>query len=1039
MGFLWFGTQTGLYKYNGYRVERYDFRSDPANRFAANFITAIVEDDSQNLWVGTFGGGLFKLNPKTGEYLNYRQDPQNPDSLHDNTIRALWQDDSGRLRIGTQNGGLDCLDPSQEYFTHFEKINDDPNCIRSNTITSLCQDQFGTLWIGTIGGGLNKFDLHSGKFVYDEEQTDSPGRMKDENISSLYLDQTGVLWVVTADGGLSSLYAASGVLLDSGFPELTDLRVSAVCEDSSGHLWIGTYGHGVRMLNKDSGELTTRGSDFSTMASSLKHRVLSLYADTSGNLWIGTEASGIDKINTNLNFSSYSKMSSGLDFSDDVILSVYKDRSGIIWLGTANGGINRFDRENSRVSWYQNNPKGNSSLSSNAVSAIFEDSRGTFWFGTIDGTLNKLDLASGKFVRYRIRNVENANLPDNGILRIYEDSSGMLWVCAANGGLVRFDRSTGEYTQFIHNPQDSHGLSSNHVLSLADDGSGRLWVGTAGGGLNRLDPTTGEFTFYSLNEPDSDTPTRDYSVNAIVNDNEILWLATDRGLYQLDKASGESVFVKDNQQNANTVIYGLLPDGLGNLWLSTADGLIRYNQQYNTFHQYDFQAGLERNRYNAGAYYQSDDGELFFGGTNGFNCFYPDRIKNNRHEFPVVVTDFKIFNTSTQLPVAGKISLTYKDNFISFEFAALDYANPLRNQYAYKLEGFDQDWHYSGTRNYASYTNLDSGEYVLKVKAANNDGFWSERGVQIGLSIAPPFWRTTWFRTMALVLILGLIVAVIKLRTRSIRLKSVELERQVTERTRELNQANEQLRRVDEMKNDFLSMVSHEIRTPLNAILGFTELIAAKIEKTLLPHMDLTDKKVQKTAEKIGRDLQIILAEGDRLAALVDNLLNISRIESGKTDWQSGRVDISALIDQALAITRPVMEKAGLTVQVDIEAGLPEISGDKNMLIQVLLNLLANAVKFTREGNVKVSARNSEGGVLVAVSDTGPGIAPDQLERVFEQFYQGKPQAAGGSENKGIGLGLYICKQIVEKHNGRIWAESQLGQGSTFYFHLPAE
>ncbi len=1034
-GFLWFGTQIGLYKYNGYSLKPYSFNSNLSNRFISNFITSICEDNSRNIWIGTFGGGLFKLNPQTEEYVNFNNSTQNHGGLSDNIVRAICKDDSGKLWIGTQNKGVDRLDPVSG---HFEDMDANSNGLSSNTITSICKDKAGILWIGTDGGGLNKFDSQSGKFLHYKNQANVSGNLSDNNISTLYIDRTNVLWIVTGDGRLSNFNPVSEKFINSDFQELKDIRINTVCEDISGTLWIGTYGNGVKILDKDSGEFTTQGCDFSQNISSSDYRVISLYADTSGNLWIGTEGSGIDKININLNFISYKRnMDSGVSFSDDVILSIYKDKSGVIWIGTANGGVNRFDRESNRVTYYKNNPNDNNSISSNTVNSIYEDSYGILWFGTIDGILNKFEPTSEKFVHYKINNIRNPDIKDNGVLRIHEDNNGILWVCAANGGLIRFDKRTGQYTQFTNSPSNPHSISSNHVMSIAEDSDHILWIGTAGGGFNKLDPSSDKFVHYGISEPDSTTQTLNYNVNAIVNDNGILWLATDRGLFKFDKNSEKSVPVEDNRQIANTSISGLLKDSKDNLWLSTANGLIKYNIQSGTFKKYDFGGGLQRNQYNQGAYFISADDEMFFGGTTGFSCFYADKIKDNTHKPPVVITDFKIFNTSTKLNDLSKVSLTYKDNFFSFEFAALDYANPTKNQYAYKLEGFDTDWHYSGTRNYAGYTNLDGGEYVLRIKASNNDSIWNEQGIQIKLVIIPPFWKTAWFIIAAFVFALTTILALIKIRTRSIKLKSLEFELQVIERTKELNRANEQLRHADEMKSNFLSVVSHEIRTPLSAILGFTELIAGKIEKTILPNIDLKDKKIQKTAEKISRDLNIIKSEGDRLSTLVNNLLNISKIESGKMDWRTEMLDISKIIEQALSITKPIIEKTGLTAHVDIEADLPEVSGDKDMLTQVLINLISNAVKFTGEGYIKVCAQNSDNEILVSIEDTGIGIRKDYLDRVFDRFFKASPSFARNNGNNNIGLGLYLCKQIVEKHDGIIWAESQLGLGSTFYFTLP--
>jgi signal transduction histidine kinase/ligand-binding sensor domain-containing protein len=911
--------------------------------------------------------------------------------------------------------------------------------LSANTITSICQDKAGTLWIGTAEKGLTNYHPASNQIRHYHNQADPPDSRPDNQIAKLFVDRTGVLWIVTGNGRLTRFEPASGRFMDSHFPDLAGLKVAAVVEDNGGGLWVGTYGKGVGLLDRETGKFTPRGCDFSPDSVSGSYKVVSLYADDSGNLWIGTEGHSIDKINTNLNFTSYNNSVNPPDlrFSDEVILAVLKDSAGVVWLGTANGGIIRLEREKNRVTAYQHDPQDSGSISSNSIRSIYEDSQGTLWFGAIDGTLNRFEPTTGKFRKYRITNAEKQNPLDNGIMRMHEGKDGRLWLCTANEGLVRFDRNTGQFTQFQNDPQAPDSISSNHVLSIAEGDDNSLWVGTGEGGLNKLDLATHKFTHYRLNVLSSATQTPDYSVTAMVNDQDTLWLATDCGLFKFDKNSGTFVLVEDSQQTSPAFISGMLQDNADNLWLSTPGGLIKYNTQAAVFKKFDFEGGLQNNQYLPGAYFKSTDGEMFFGGTNGFSCFYADKIMNNNHKPPVVITGLKIFDTSAKLTDPNQISLTYKDNFISFEFAALDYANPNKNQYAYKLEGFDADWHYSGTRNYASYTNLDGGEYVLRVKAANNDGIWNEQGTQIKLAIAPPFWETAWFRLITFIFTAALIMGLIKLKTRSIKLKSIKLERQVKERTKDLAQANQQLRQVDELKSNLLSMVSHEIRTPLSVILGFTELTISRIEKIIWPHNDLKDEKTQKAINKIQRDLSIIISEGDRLSLLVNNLLNISKIESRKIDWQNDVLNIADIIEQALLITRPMVEKAGLALQVNVQADLPKIAGDKDMLTTVFVNLISNAVKFTKEGQIKVWAKNVDDGILISVEDTGTGIKEDCLPKVFDRFFKAGNVSQENNENhKGMGLGLYICQQIIEQHGGKIWVESQWGRGSVFYVAL---
>lgn len=1034
-GFLWFGAQTGLYRYNGYNLKQYGFHSERTDDFMANFITAIAEDGEGSLWLGTFGGGLFKLNPQTEEYVHFYH-TEGEAGLSDNFIRALAGDEAGRLWIGTRNRGLDVLEPASGQFTHYEHRSDDPASISANNITALAWDKAGALWIGT-GDGLNKFEPRMNSFLRFPAQGQATAGRGDHYVECLYADRQGVLWIAAGQGGLSRFAPEAGVFLDSDFPELDGLRVNRIYEDISGSLWIGTYGSGLRMLDQESGKFTVPGYAFFQNSATANYRILSLFADASGNLWLGAEGNGIAKINTQLNFSFYRNKINEVSFSDEVILSIYKDGAGTVWLGTANGGVNRFERETNRVTYYQHDPQDSSTISSNTITSIYEDAQGIFWFGAIDGTLNRFEPVTEAFVRYNLADPVHTAGGDNGILQIYEGTEGSLWVCAANGGLIRFDRNAGSWRRFTSIPEDPQSISSNHVLSVVEDKGGLLWVGTAGSGLNRFDPATDTFAQYGLSAPGLALPILEYDVRNIVDDGDQLWLATNRGLAVLDKTGGSLVLLEDEEQATGIFMAGLLQDSADNLWLSTMNGLVKYEDSSGIFKKYEFNGDLTRNQYIQGACFQSGDGEMFFGGTSGFHSFYPDKIKDNTHRPPVVLTDFKIFDKSVPLSQAGEVTLNYQDNFISFEFAALDYADPAKNQYAYKLEGFDTEWHYSGTRNYINYTNLAGGDYILHIKAANNDGFWNEQSIAVRLLVTPPFWQTGWFKLLSFLVAAAALRAVVILRTRSIKRQNLKLEGQVTEKTRELYLANAQLRQADELKSNFLALVSHEIRTPLSAMLGFTERIAYRIEKIVLPSLDLQDPQIQTAAAKLGRDLKIVVAEGDRLAALVDNLLDIARIESGKTDRQDGIVEIAGLIEQALSVTKPLLEKKGLAVRVEMEAGLPKISGDRDQLLQVVINLLSNAVKFTREGHIRICVQSFKKEMLVSITDTGAGIAAQHLPHVFDRFYKTAPAAEKEDSNKQWGLGLYICKQIIEKHGGKIWVESEPSAGSIFYFTLP--
>ncbi|MBL7129005.1 MAG: GGDEF domain-containing protein, partial [Ignavibacteria bacterium] len=583
---------------------------------------------------------------------------------------------------------------------------------------------------------------------------------------------------------------------------------------------------------------------------------------------------------------------------------------------------------------------------------------------------------------------------------IYEDRSGKLWV-GTEGGLNRLIRKEEKFLHY-RSVQDKPGcLSNNVVLSICEDHTGMLWVGTKSGGLNMFNHA--KETFKSFSESD--------------------------GL-------------------PNNIVFGILEDNLGNLWLSTGKGLSKFNSSsgkrygHNSFTPYDVNDGLQSNKFNRGAYFKSKEGEMFFGGVNGFNSFFPSKIKMNHYVPPVVITDFKIFYKS--VPIGGnivedvvegvtegvegvegvhkvlfrspltesitetqEIKLPHKKNVFTFEFAALNYTIPEKNQYMYKLEGFDKDWIYAGTRRSVTYTNLDPDDYVFRVKGSNNDGIWNEAGTSLKIEIKPPWYLTWWAYSLYVILFVSIIYGYTRFQSKK------------TDREREMN---ERLRRVDKMKDEFLANTSHELRTPLNGIIGIAE--------------SLHDGVAGALSGKMRSNLSMIISSGKRLTNLVDSILDFSKLKIKDIELQIKPVDISSITDIVLKISEPLIAGKDLTLRNEIEKDTPPVDGDENRLLQIMHNLIGNAIKFTRAGSISVFAKVIDNMVEVTVSDTGIGIPKEKLEDVFKSFEQ--LDASAAREYGGTGLGLAITQKLVELQKGTIKVESKVGKGSIFTFTIPA-
>ena len=615
-----------------------------------------------------------------------------------------------------------------------------------------------------------------------------------------------------------------------------------------------------------------------------------------------------------------------------------------------------------------------------------------------------------------------------------------------------FNRKTRQFTHFQHDPADPQSLSHNQVTCIVEDREGMLWVGTSQG-LNQFNRETGIFTRYQHDPMDPDSLVQD-SVFSIFEDSDgDLWIGTAGGLDRFDRASGQFAHYSMQDGLPSETIYGILEENVstggkgGDLWISTANGLSRFDPQTETFRNYSVNDGLQSNSFlGFSAHAQSPDGEMFFGGTGGFNAFYPDQIKDNAYIPPVVITDFQLANKPVliggdsvlqkSILETDQLILSYQDNVFSLEFAALNYRSPVQNRYKYKMEGFEQDWHeVDSTRRFATYTNLDPGDYVFRVIGSNNDGVWNEVGASIAITVTPPWWETAWFRIGLGVLVVGLIVGGFRWRVRATEARSRELEAQVVERTQELEIAKEAAdearaaaEAANRAKSTFLANMSHELRTPLNAILGFARLLTR--DPGVSPQQ--------------GEMLDIINRSGEHLLSMVDDVLSLSRIEAGRIELKEEAFDVVQMLKDIGLMVKSRAEGKGLQFDLELDAGLPPyLYGDAGKLRQVLINLLGNSVRYTEEGHVWLRARSralagDPAGVMLQleVEDTGPGIASEQQDQIFEAFVQG--EAARNGE-KGTGLGLTVSRGLVEMMGGEITVESELGRGSLFRVTIPLQ
>jgi len=736
---------------------------------------------------------------------------------------------------------------------------------------------------------------------------------------------------------------------------------------------------------------------------------MSIYEDQSNVMWIGTY-SGLNKFDNKKKKFAHYKLPGNNSSGNNSVFSIYEDRSGALWIGTYKKGLYRFDRKSGITTNYRYNPNVPNSLSDNSVFSILESRTGEFWFGTENG-LNKFDYKTKKFYLYMPDTVDPNSLSNESIWPLFEDRAGVLWIGTSNG-LNQLDKESETFKVYKHEPDNPNSLSHNNITEIYEDQSRVLWIGTYGGGLNKYDREKNQFTRYRHIPDDPHSLSNDKIYVIHEDQSGTLWIGTNSGgLNQLNKKTGTFINYTREHGLPNNVIFGILEDKQGNLWLSTNQGLSKFNPKNGTFRNYIIEDGLQGYEFLPYAYYKSKRGEMFFGGSNGFNAFYPKNVKDNPHIPPVVITAFLKYNEEVKLPKPipeiKEIKLSYQDSFFSFRFAALDYTIPKRNKYAYKLEGLEDEWIPLNHKSDITFTSLPPGDYVFRVKGSNSDGLWNEKGASIAINISPAFWQTWWFKLFVAILLFGILVFLQRLLTNSLKQK---LEK-------------ERLARELKLKADFTAMLVHDLRSPLTAVMGYSEMLTEMPEE-----MD-----IRKTGKVITRS-------SEKMLTLINDMLDISKFEAGKMTLHRKKVTLFKIVTNIIEIMRPLLHKKGINLAWEQEAGTKKetLFIDPEKIGQVINNLLSNAVKFTPEkGNIiiKLSRIDQDGGLReISVTDDGPGVPAETQKYLFDKY----AQLSTNVKTKGTGLGLAVSKMIVESHGGTIGFRSgPNGKGSTFYFRVP--
>lgn len=840
-GFLWVATDDGLGRYDGYQFKIYRHLPGDPKSLSHNDVLALYEDAAGNLWIGT-AGGLNRFDRHQEHFIRYTDDvarASHVDKVSDDkasneeasgsgayVVTGIAEDAEGQIWVGTY-GGLFRVFPESGHIVGYTHDPENPQSLSSNVITAVYVDHAGTLWVGTKHG-LNQYHAGTDQFLRYRHDAADPHGLPDDEVFTIYEDSARTLWLGTG-GGLSRFNPDDQEFVtfyhDPVVPEsLGNSRVLALYEDHTHLLWIGTEGGGLDIFDRERQRFVHHRADAIRSNGLRSNFISALFEDRSGNLWVGSCGGGLYKLyRESLKFLHYARdphSSGGLNHN--AVSTIIQDTQHTLWVGTYGGGITAIDWDapSRPVKYYRHDPQNPNSLSHNAVWSMIQDREGLLWIGTEGGGLNQFNPETAKFIHYRHDPSDLYSVSSDMISVVYEDRSGILWVGILGGGLNWYDRETGRFLQHI--PGDSepeYGEILHSISTIAEDRSGALWVGTFGSGVSRLDRKTERFTHYQQ-RPEEPGSLSNNTVWAIHEDREgTIWVGTSGGLNKFDQKTQTFTYYRQTDGLPSDLILGIVEDADGYLWLSTEHGLGRLHPDTMDCTIYDQRDGLQGNSFSPNSAHVNAEGELFFGDDQGLTAFLPRMLRENPHVPPVVLTDFRIFNQSIhpggtyllpakkrggrliqqkrQSPLAVSISetreivLSYKEDVFQLQFAALDFSLPEKNQYAYMMEGFDQDWIPAGSQHTVQYTSLPPGKYTFRVKGSNNDGVWNEAGTSVKIRILPPFWGTWFFRF----LLVALLLLGYAMRVHKIKHVRKMLELKVNERTKELR---ENMRRLED-------------------------------------------------------------------------------------------------------------------------------------------------------------------------------------------------------------------------------------------------
>ena len=999
-GFMWFGTENGLNRFDGYTFVSY--RNIPRNKNSLinNYVYHLIEDDNQLLWIGT-ERGVCRLDLKNNQFHPFTIQTEKGIPVS-GRIQNLFSD-NGKIWIASAREGVFLYENEKLLLYTFDefKINPDEliwvtsiykdkdnlvwasvdntrhqiyrfdresrqfipgfpemsfNEQRELRAYGMLEDIFGTLWFGTWSNGLIAVDKNKG--IITERHLYTPDKERILHIHQLTeYDPSTIL--IGSNGGLTSfkLSTIAENRMEEHFrePKLSNCFVYPIYKDNEGGLWIGTYYGGINYASPNRNYFT--GYTHSPFENSVIGNVVSSFCeDPSGNIWIGTEDGGLNEMDLRTGkFRAYSSKdkTDGLSFNN--VHALLNDNNQL-WIGTYTGGLNVMDLNTRRIRHYVSDSRNESSLDANNIYSIYRDSEGNIWIGTSSG-INLYDRQSDYFIRIRNLNEIVMDIIQNG---------NHIWFATINRGLQKYDLDSGQWTEYLFEPENENSLISNDVICLAIDEKQQLWIGT------------------------------------------------NHGLCRYNAEN--DLFIDEKVEFQSNYICKIFTEN-ENLWMTTLKGLISYTPSTRQYRQFTKSDGLLSDLFTPNSGFKASSGKIYLGTPNGFNTFYPRQLNKNTHIPSVEITDFQLFNKPENIydflalnkqnrPV---LTLKHNRNSLSFEFTALSFFSPEKNRYSFMLEGFDKDWNNTGKERKATYTNIPPGKYIFRIKASNNDGVWNNEGYTLPIVIKPPLWWNGWSITLY---ILSLIAGIIYL-FHFLREKDKHKNEEKIAKIRSKQEKETYLSKIE-----FFTNVAHEIRTPLS-------LIIAPLEQVI--------EKSDTMPDAITENLDIMRSNSQRLLTLVNQLLDFSKIEKGGVRISLSTQNIHLLVSKIYQRFKPFIENKQILFEYTCDNTNFETMADAENLTKVVSNLLSNASKYTTDHILlKLNTCYSVDYYEISVKDNGAGLSESEAKNIFKPFYQ-----VAGQYNSGTGIGLYLVKSIVDALDGQIEVKNNSGESFAISIILP--